>query len=244
MADHPNQASAGTPFALRTLVPVSVGCTTVNLYTVVNRMMMVHEWAHAFQINKTALSLQALDLHVMLDTLGQQLNLSASVEGMIKERLHYFQDRWVDFHHLQLLSFYSNDGKEVNGRCSATNPAILLPVVNDALNTCRKAIKFVHVQLTLDFTPLVIVVPPGPTVLCLTFYIELPQTSVGLVNKNRVNYTLLTFNRSADLRTLTPAKVRAQILDLFSMTLWTFCPLASMSGRPGLIPPPYVLTLI
>jgi hypothetical protein len=176
--------------------------------------MMVHKRVYAFQINKTALSSQALNLHLMLDALGQQLNLNASVEGMIKEWLWYFQDSWVDFHHLQLLSFHIDAGKEVNDTYSAADPTILLPLINGALNMCRKAIKLVRVQLTLDFTPLVNFVLPGPTVLRSTFYIELPQTSVGLVNDSRVNYTLLTFNRPADLRTHTPAKVRAQILDL------------------------------
>jgi hypothetical protein len=214
MADPPNQASVSTLFAPRTLVPVSVGCTTVNLYPVVDHTMMVHKRAHAFQINKNALSSQALDLRVMLEALGQQLNLSASVEGMIGGWLRCFQDSWVDFHHLQLLSFLNNAGKEVTDTCSAADPAILLPVVNGALNTCCKAIKFVHVQLTLDFNPLVSIIPPGPTVLRSAFYIKLPQTSVGLVNDSRVNYTLLTFHGPADLRTLTPAKVRAQILDL------------------------------
>jgi hypothetical protein len=31
---------------------------------------------------------------------------------MIKEWLWYFQDSWVDFHHLQLLSFHNNAGEE------------------------------------------------------------------------------------------------------------------------------------
>jgi hypothetical protein len=90
MTDPPNQASVSTPFAPRTLVPVSVGCTTMNLYPVIDHTMMVHKQAHAFQINKTALSLQAFVLGVMLDALGQQLNLSASVEGMIEKWLWYF----------------------------------------------------------------------------------------------------------------------------------------------------------
>ncbi len=84
----------------------------------------------------------------MLNALGQQLNLSASIERMIKDWLWYFQDSWVDFHHLQLLSFHKDAGKEVTNTCSAAYPAILLPVVNGALNTCRLAIKFVRVQLT------------------------------------------------------------------------------------------------
>ena len=79
------------------MVPVSVGRTTVNLYPVVDTTMQVHECAHAFQINMTALSLQALELRVMLDALGAQLNLSASVEGMIEEWLWFFQDNWFDF---------------------------------------------------------------------------------------------------------------------------------------------------
>ena len=82
----------GTSFAPKTLVPVLVGRTTVNLYPVVDTTMLVHKHAHAFQINKTALLLQALDLCVMLDALGAQLNFSASVEGMIREWLWFFQD--------------------------------------------------------------------------------------------------------------------------------------------------------
>jgi hypothetical protein len=73
------QAVVGTSFAPKMLVPVLVGRTTMNLYPFIDTAMLVHERAHAFQINKTALSLQALELRVMLDALGAQLNLSACV---------------------------------------------------------------------------------------------------------------------------------------------------------------------
>ncbi len=86
------QAVVGTSFAPKTLVPVSVGCTTVNFYPIINTTLLVHERAHASQINKTALLLQALDLSIMLDALGAQLNFSASIEGIIKEWLWFFQD--------------------------------------------------------------------------------------------------------------------------------------------------------
>ena len=68
-----------------------VGRFTINLYPIVDRTMSVQERAHAFQINKTALLFLALDLHVMLDALGAQLDLSASVEGMIEEWLGCFR---------------------------------------------------------------------------------------------------------------------------------------------------------
>jgi hypothetical protein len=70
MTNPPNQASVSTLFAPRTLVPVSVGRTTVNVYPIVDHTMMVHKQVHAFQINKTGLSSQAFDLHVMLHALN------------------------------------------------------------------------------------------------------------------------------------------------------------------------------
>ena len=126
------QAVAGTSFAPKTLVPVSVGRTTVNLYPVVDTTMQVHERAHAFQINKTALASQAIELRVMLDALGAQLNLSASVEGMIEEWLRLFQDSWFDFSLLQILSFHNDAGGQVNDTTTAADPAILLPLKEQA----------------------------------------------------------------------------------------------------------------
>jgi hypothetical protein len=159
------QAIVGTSLAPKTLVPVSVGRTTVNLYPIVDTMMLVHEHAHAFQINKTALSLQALDLRVMLDTLGAQLNLSASVKSMIEEWLRFFQDSWFDFSLLQILSFHNDAGGQVNDTMTVANPAIHLPLQDRLANDCCKAIKFVQVQLNLNYAVLANVNPPGPTVL-------------------------------------------------------------------------------
>jgi hypothetical protein len=159
------QAVVGTSFAPKTLVPVLVGRTTVNLYPVVDTMMLVHERAHAFQINKTALSLQALKLRVILDALGAQLNLSASVEGMIKEWLWFFQDSWFDFSLLQILSFHNDAGGQVNDTTTAADPGILLPLQDGPVIDCHKAIKFVRVQLNLNYAALADVNPPSSTVL-------------------------------------------------------------------------------
>jgi hypothetical protein len=183
------QAVVGTSFAPKTLVPVLVGCTTVNLYPVVNTTMLVHEHAHAFQINKTALSLQALDLRVMLDALGAHLNLSASIEGMIKEWLWFFQDSWFDFSLLRILSFHNNAGGQVNNTTTVTDPVILLLFQDGPINDCCKAIKFVRVQLNLNYAVLANVNPPGPTVLRATYYIKLPLTLRALVNGNGVQYS-------------------------------------------------------
>jgi hypothetical protein len=115
----------------------------MNLYPVIDTTMLVHERAHTFQINKTALSLQALNLRVMLDALGAQLTLSASVKGMIKEWLQFFQDSWFDFSLLQILSFHNDADGQVNDTTTVADPAILLPLQDGLVNDCRKAIKFV-----------------------------------------------------------------------------------------------------
>jgi hypothetical protein len=208
------QAIVGTSFTPKTLVPVSIGRTTVNLYPVINTTMLFHECAHAFQINKTALSSQALELHVMLDALGAQLNLSASVEGMIKEWLRIFQDSWFDFRLLQILSFHNNAGGQVNDTTMAANPAILLPLQDGPVIDCCKAIKFMRVQLNLNYDALANVNPPGPTVLQATYYIKLPLHLHALVNGNGMQYSIIMFVGPGDLRTLSPPEVRAQILDL------------------------------
>ena len=78
------------PFIPRALVPVTVGCSTINLYPIIDGNMATHERAHAFHINKTALLSQYIDLCVQLDALWHQLNLSATVEGVINDWLRYF----------------------------------------------------------------------------------------------------------------------------------------------------------
>ncbi len=48
----------------------------------------------------------------------------------------------------------------------ATDPSVLLSVVDGALaNCCKKDVKFVCVQLTIDYAPLVNANPLGATVL-------------------------------------------------------------------------------
>ena len=109
--------------------------------------------------------MQALKLRVMLDALGDQLNLSVSVEGMIKEWLWFFKDSWFNFSLLQILSFHNDAGGQVKDTIMAANLAILLPLQDGPIIDCCKAIKFVRVRLNLNYAGLANVNPPGPTVL-------------------------------------------------------------------------------
>ena len=75
------------PFAPQAVLPVNVGRATVNLYPVIDQSMAPHERAHVFHINKTALLLQNINLRVQVDALGHQLNLSATIDGVINDWL-------------------------------------------------------------------------------------------------------------------------------------------------------------
>jgi hypothetical protein len=214
MTDSQPSASLGTPFAPWALLPVNVGQATINLYTVIDPTMLPHECAHAFHINKMALSSQSIDLRVQLDAFGHQLNLSATVDGVINDWLHHFYDRWF-ICHLSILSFHGTKGKgdQVNDTTNVGNPSILLPVVDGAIGNCLKNVKFIRVQLSVNFINLVTVDNPGPTTLCIEYYIELPQSTRQMTNGHGNAYTLTTFHCTADLRTLSPQQIQTKILD-------------------------------
>ena len=124
---YPRAPDSGRPFIPHALVPVNVGRSTVNLYPIIDPSMATHERAHAYHINKTALSSQNIDLRVQLDALGHQLNLSATVEGVINDWLRYFYDRWCDFQAVQILSFHNFKGNEVTDLTNAADPTKVFP---------------------------------------------------------------------------------------------------------------------
>ena len=96
---------------------------------------------------------------------------------------------------------------------TAANMTILLPVIYGILaNRCQPNVKFVRVQITLDFCPLVSVNPPGLTTLRVEYYVELPQTSRAMLTGVGGGYNLVTYHGPNDLRTLTMRQVQDDIL--------------------------------
>ncbi len=95
------------------------------------------------------------------------------------------------------------------------DPLVLLPILDGALAACRKKyVKFVRIQLTIDYAPLVNANPAGATVLRAEYYIKLPQTLHQMKNGNGNAYNLLTFHGPADMRTMSSADVQVQLLDI------------------------------
>jgi hypothetical protein len=148
----------------------------------------------------------------MLDTLGAQLNLSAIVDGVLGDWTCHFQRAWCNFANLTILSFHNDAGTQVNDTTTADS-AVLLPVVDGSVTDCRKKnIRFVRVQLNLDFASLVTLDPPGVTVLHVEFYIKLPQSSRDMTNGNGGAYHLTTFLGPDDICLIPAAEFSRDIL--------------------------------
>ena len=112
---------------------------TVKLYLVVNLTMKLPERAQAFQINKTALATPApgIDRCMKLDSLGTQLNLSTIINSVLGNWNRYFGCNWYNFSNVTILSFHNDSGSQVKAKTTATDLAVLLPVINDQRpNTC------------------------------------------------------------------------------------------------------------
>jgi hypothetical protein len=212
---HDSAVVAAMGFVPLDLVNVHVGRTTVKLYPKVGPAMQIWERAHAYQINKTALTNLPTDLKLIIDAFGAQLNASSTTEGIISDFKRHFSGNWMNFQNLTILSFHDSAGAIINDTTSATDPQVLLPVQNGNLAVCRsQGVRFARVQCVLDFAPLIAAVPyPTSTILRVSYYLELPQESRAMTNGTGAAYNLVSFLGTDDLRTLTPAEVKAAILD-------------------------------
>ena len=216
MSDSAITPVAGGQFTPRTLVAVRVSSYTVNLYPVVDETMEVHERAHAYHVNKAALSAQTIPTHLQLDALGNQLNLAATMDGVLQEWTRYFQDHWYYFRHLKILSFHDTKGDMMSDTTSKTEPARLLPVQDGNVADCRKqGVKFVRVQLRLDFGTLATWgIPSQSFVLLEEYYIELPQATKAMNVGTGSSYNLTTWQGHENLAILSREIVRTNILEV------------------------------
>ena len=199
-------------FVPRDLVSIQVGRLYASVYPKVEPTMPIHERAHAFQVIKSALESLPVDTRLILEAIGTQLNCNSQVDGSMFDFRSMFDEAWYDFANLAIQSFHNSAGAVINTTVSAVDPSILLPVANGPLPTCRQPdVRYVRVSCTIDFARLISV--PGPTVLRVGFYIELPQTTRVMVNGIGANYNLTSWLGADDLRSLTREEVRLQILE-------------------------------
>ena len=217
MADHqpPSAIRNATGFIPKELVSLQIGRYYAKVYPTVDQGMCKSERAHAFQIAISAFKPLPMEPRMMLDALGSNLSCGTTVDGHISDWTSHFKNNWMNWANLTIMNFHDSAGNVINNSTTAADSSILLPVVNGAVAACRQGdVRFVRVQCTLDFAALVTLDPPGNTTLRVSYYIELPQSTVPMINGAAAAYNLTTFHGAADLRTLLPADVQAQVLDL------------------------------
>ncbi len=114
-----------------------------------------------------------------------------------------------------ILLFHNSKGDRIDTTTTVADNQILLPVVNGAIGNCRKQdIRYVRVQCVLDFSPLITVNPyPVSLILRESYYIELPQGTQAMTDDAGLAYTLVSYLRDADLRTMTPEEIKCVILE-------------------------------
>ena len=99
-------------------------------------------------------------------------------------------------------------GTSINGSTTAADASVLLPIQNGLLANCRQQdVKFVQVQVSVDYSYSIRCVSPLRLDLC----IKLPQGTSAMTNGGGVAYTLVTYAGLTDLWTLDTAQACSTI---------------------------------
>ena len=126
-----------------------------------------------------------------------------TVESSLADWERKLCHNWANFVNLSILSWHGANGNIINKTTMAADASILLPAQDGAANACcAPGVKFVRVQLPLDYADLNWIDPVPNTVLRGEYHIQLPQDTVSLTNVAGNSYRLTTFTVPADLRTL------------------------------------------
>jgi hypothetical protein len=114
-------------FVPQQLVSVLVGRYQLNLYPKLTPGALVMEHAHAFQICKSALASINIDIRIIFDALGLQLNCMATINGLVYDFTQVYEEGWYDPTNLQILSFHDSTGMRINNTTIAGNPTTFSP---------------------------------------------------------------------------------------------------------------------
>ena len=146
---------------------VTIGCTSVSLYPKVDSSMTDPKKALAYQHNKTTLASADLDQHACILVLAERLDFMLMAESGLADWERKLSRNWANFQFLTILSWHNATGAAITNTTVVGDLLTLLPYMDGPIAECRAAgIKFVRVQLELDFTDLTIAkAAPAPNVI-------------------------------------------------------------------------------
>jgi hypothetical protein len=165
-----------TGFIPQDFIKICVGTVTAKVYPKILPAMAVFGHAHAFQVNKTALTNLQANLHLVFDAFGGQLNTTSTVDNVYSDWKRFFNEHWHNSNNLTILSFHNSAGNQIRDTTLTGNPQVLLPIHDGNLVNCHSQdVCFVCVKCTLDFTSRQhMVCNPTPLILYVSYYFELP----------------------------------------------------------------------
>jgi hypothetical protein len=201
-------------FIPRDLVLVIVGCHSTNVYPKVEATMPVYERAFAYQVAKSTLESLPINIRLIIKAMATQFNYNATTNGLMYDWKSVLNEGWYNPELLQILSFHNSAGNEVANKTTIADASILLPVVDGIFaNCCKPDIRFVRVQITLEYAALFTAGHTSPTSIKSMYYIKLSITTIPMTNGAGGAYNLTTYHGPGNLRTMTAAKVLTQIID-------------------------------
>ena len=119
--------------------------------------------AFAYQHNRNALAGADLDQRARILTLADRLNLMLMAEAGLTDWERKLSKNWSNFQYLTILSWHDEKGARIAATTTPADSLVLLPVQDGVITDHRSAgVKFVRVQLELDFTNLTIVAAANP----------------------------------------------------------------------------------
>jgi hypothetical protein len=122
--------------------------------------------ASAYQQNSNALATANLDQWARILALTERLNFMLTTESSLADWECRLAKNWFNFGNLNIISWHNAHGAIINGITMPNNASILLPVQDGVTNQCHaEGLKFVHVQLNLDFADLNTIHPAPSTIL-------------------------------------------------------------------------------
>jgi hypothetical protein len=169
--------AGSTRFTPRKPETIIIVKTSVSLYPKVDASMSDPKKAMAFQQNKTALASAELDQKARILAMADRLDLMLTAESSLADWERKLRNNWANFANLTILSWQSGNGNIINNTVTAADASILLPVQNGAANTCRApGVKFVRVQLALNYADLNRIDPAPNTTLRGNIIFSFPRT--------------------------------------------------------------------
>jgi hypothetical protein len=138
----------------------------------------------AYQQNRTALASADLDQRAHILALAKRLDLMLTAESSLADWERKLAKNWFNFGNMNIISWHNARGAIINGTTIPNDTSILLPVQDGTANQCHaEGLKFVRVQLNLDFANLNTICPVPSTILRGEYYNKLPQHTVQLTNE-------------------------------------------------------------